>query len=351
LRNGDHPRLLAPPARPHTTHKYESEYLMQTTVVGNYPKIPNRPRPARLRVAINKRDRGEITNEDLARVEDEVTVEVINEQIEAGLDIVTDGQVRWDDDQTYIARRLQGVQIGSLERYLDTNTYYRQPEITGPVAWKSPILVRDFQFAAANSSKPVKAIVTGPYTLAALSLDKHYNSREKLTMALAEAIRNEVQALAAAGAQHIQVNDPVILRNKDDAHIAVKALTLMLDGVSAETGVYTWFGDAAGILPALLDTPTGVIGLDFVAGPANWDALKAVRFDKKLGFGIVDGRNTRLETPQQVADGVKRVSEIVPQDRLYVNPSCGLEYVPRETAFDKLKQMVEGARLAEGVPA
>ncbi len=324
---------------------------MQTTVVGNYPKIPNRPRPARLRVAINKRDRGEITNEDLARVEDEVTVEVIGEQIDAGLDIVTDGQVRWDDDQTHMARRLQGVQIGSLERYLDTNTYYRQPEITGPVSWQAPILVRDFKFAAANSSKPVKAIITGPYTLAALSLDKHYNSREKLTLAFAEALRNEVQALAAAGARHIQVNDPVILRNKDDMHIAARALTLMLDGASAETGVYTWFADAAGVLPALLDTPADVIGLDFVAGPGNWEAFKGVRFDKKLGFGIVDGRNTRLDPPRQVAEAVKRVTDLVPPERLYVNPSCGLEYVPRETAFDKLKQMVEGARLAEGVPA
>lgn len=324
---------------------------MQTTVVGNYPKIPNRPRPARLRVAINKRDRGEITNEDLARVEDEVTVEVIGEQTEAGLDIVTDGQVRWDDDQTYIARRLEGIEIGSLERYLDTNTYYRQPEITGPVAWRSPILVRDFQFASASSSKPVKAIVTGPYTLAALSLDKHYNSREKLTMALAEALRNEVQALGEAGAKHIQVNEPVILQNKGDVQIAAKALTLMLDGISAETGVYTWFADAAGVLPALLDTPADVIGLDFVAGPGNWDTLKSSGFNKTLGFGIVDGRNTRLEPPEQIAEAIKRVSELVPQDRLYVNPSCGLEYVPRETAFDKLKQMVDGARRAEGVPA
>lgn len=324
---------------------------MQTTVVGNYPKIPNRPRPARLRVAINKRDRGEITNDDLARIQDEVTVEVIGEQIDAGVDIVSDGQVRWDDDQTYIARHLQGIEIGSLERYLDTNTYYRQPEITGAISWRGPVLVRDFQFAKEKSSKPVKAIVTGPYTLAALSLDMHYGSREKLTMALAEALRNEVQALADAGAQYIQVNDPVILQNKDDAPMAAKALTLMLDGVSAETAVYTWFGDASGILPALLDTPADVIGLDFVAGPGNWDALRGVRFDKKLGFGIVDGRNTRLDPPQQVAEAIKRVREFVPEDRLYVNPSCGLEYVPRETAFEKLKQMVEGARLASPVPA
>jgi|FLYL01.1.fsa_nt_gi 5-methyltetrahydropteroyltriglutamate--homocysteine methyltransferase len=325
---------------------------MQTTVVGNYPKIPNRPRPARLRNAINRRDRGEITNEELERVYDEVTIEVIQEQVEAGVDIITDGQVRWDDDQTYIARRLRGVEIGSLERYLDTNTYYRQPEIVGPVSWTEPILVRDFLFAREHSPRPVKAIITGPYTLAALSLDKHYNSRDKLAMALAAELRNEVQALVQAGAEYIQVNDPMAVINKDDAPLAARALSLLLDGVAAETGVYTWFGDADGVLPALLDTPADVIGLDFVSrGGRNWEVLRATRFDKKLGLGVVDGRNTRLETPQQVAEAIKRAAELAPLERIYVNPSCGLEYVPRETAFEKLRNMVEGARLLAGASA
>jgi 5-methyltetrahydropteroyltriglutamate--homocysteine methyltransferase len=323
---------------------------MRTTVVGNYPKIPNRPRPARLRNAINRRDRGELTDEELASVYDEVTAEVIQEQIDAGIDIVTDGQVRWDDDQTYVTRGLAGIEIGSMERYLDTNTYYRQPEIVGPVGWEGSALADGFRFAREHSSKPVKGIVTGPYTIASLSLDKHYGNREKLVIALAEALRGEVRALAEAGCDYIQVNDPLIIKDKGDAALAAKALTVMLEGCSAETGVYTWFGSASGVLPALLDTPVDVIGLDFVSGPDNWDAVRS-GFTKKLGFGIVDGRNTRLESPEQIADAVKRITDIVPPERLYVNPSCGLEYVPRETAFEKLKNMVEGARRAEGVPA
>ncbi|TMB98657.1 MAG: methylcobamide--CoM methyltransferase, partial [Chloroflexi bacterium] len=242
---------------------------MRTTVVGSYPKIPNRPRPARLRLAINRRDRGEITDEEVAAVQDEVTLEVMEEQAEAGLDIITDGQVRWDDDQTYVMRALTGVEIGSLERYMDTNTYYRQPEIVGPVSWREPILVRDFQFAKEKSRKPVKAIITGAYTLAALSLDRHYGSRENLALAIAEALRDEIQALDAAGAEHIQVNDPMIVRSKDDVRTIRRTLNSMLDGVSAETGVYSWFGDAKGLLPALLDTPASVIGLDFVQGLDN----------------------------------------------------------------------------------
>ena len=324
---------------------------MQTTVVGNYPKIPNRPRPARLRQAINRRDRGEITNEELARIEDEVTIEVIEEQAEAGVDIISDGQVRWDDDQTHIMRGLGNVEIGALQRYLDTNTYYREAEIAGAVSWREPILVRDYRFAAENSPKPVKAVITGPYTLATLAVDKHYGSREKLAMALAEELRNEVQALAQAGASMIQVNDPVIVFNKGDIDLFCRALTRMLDGVQAETALYTWFGSADGILPALLDLPVDTIGLDFVSGRDNWEAVKSVSFSKRLGAGIVDGRNTRIESLEQIEESIRRLSEVVPPDKIYVNPSCGLEYLPREVAFEKLKIMVQGARLAEGVLA
>ncbi len=325
---------------------------MQTTVVGNYPKIPNKPRPARLRNAINRRDRGEITDAELEAVRVEVTVDVIGEQIEAGIDVITDGQVRWDDDQTYVAGRMKGVEIGGLQRYLDTNTYYRQPEITGDIKFDKPVLAADWKFAQSKSSRPVKAIVPGPYTLAALSLDKHYKSRAKLALAFAEALRGEVDALVEAGCKHVQVNDPVIVFNKDDYAIFADAITRLLGGVKgAETGVYTWFSDCAGILGAMQELPVDVIGLDFVWGKANWDALKGLKFEKKLGFGIVDGRNTRLEPARDIAEAIKRVSDHVPSERLYVNPSCGLEYVPRETAFAKLKVLAEGARLGEGVPA
>ncbi len=325
---------------------------MQTTVVGNYPKIPNKPRPARLRNAINKRDRGELSDAELAAVRDEVTVDIINEHIEAGIDVITDGQVRWDDDQTYIAGRMKGVEIGGLQRYLDTNTYYRQPEITGDIKFDKAVLAADWKFAQSKSNRPVKAIVPGPYTLAALSLDKHYKGRAKLALAFAEALRGEVDALVEAGCKHLQVNDPVIVFNKDDYPVFRDAITRLLGGVKgAETGVYTWFSDCGGILGPMQELPVTVIGLDFVWGKANWEALKGLKFEKTLGFGIVDARNTRLESARDIVEAIKRVSDYVPPERLYVNPSCGLEYVPRETAFDKLKVLAEGARLGEGVPA
>jgi len=319
---------------------------MRTTTVGHYPKIPNRPRPARLRQAIGRLGRGEITAEELARVEDEVTVEVIGEQVEAGLDLITDGQIRWDDDQTYIARRLEGFEIGGLIRYFDTNTYYRQPKVVGPVRWRQPILVRDYEFAGRHSEKPVKALITGPYTLAALSTDAHYGDRRRLVLDLAEALHQEALALAAAGAPVIQVNESAILRHKEDAPLLQEAVAAILEGVDMESALYTWFGDANDILPQLMELPVDVIGLDFVWGPGNWEALKRTVFTKGLGLGIVDARNTKMESVEEIVEQIRRVGEFVPTEKLYVNPSCGLEYLPREVAFEKLKRLVEGVRAA-----
>jgi len=324
---------------------------MLTTVVGNYPKIPNRPRPARLRAAVARFERGEIGQDELRRVEDEVTIEVIQEQVEAGIDIVTDGQIRWEDGQTYFARRMGGFTIDGLIRYFDTNTYYRQPVVTGAVQWRESITAEDYRFAAAHSPQPVKALVTGPYTLAALSANEHYDSFGELVLALAGELRQEVLALEKAGALIIQINEPAILKRKEDFPLFQQALERMMEGVTVEAHLYTWFGDIEGLFPQVLELPFSAIGLDFVMGLANYEIIKRAPFTKKLGLGIVDARNTKLETVEQIVDGIRRVSEVVPLEHLYVNPSCGLEYLPREVAQAKLARMVAGVRRAQEVLA
>jgi len=320
-----------------------------TTVVGHYPKIPNRPRPPRLRMAIARYERGEISREELARVEDEVTLEVIGEQVEAGIDIITDGQIRWEDEQTYFARKLSGFSIDGLIRYFDTNTYFRQPIVEGGVAWREPITVRDWQFAQAHSPRPVKAVITGPYTLARLSQDRYYGSLEGLVMALAEALGQEALALQAAGAPIIQVNEPAILKHKEDFPLLKRALERMLAGVEVERALYTWFGDIDGLYPQILELPVETIGLDFVLGPGNWEVIKRAPFTKKLGLGIVDARNTRLETVDFIVEKAREASKVVPPERLYLHPSCGLEYLPREEAQAKLRRLAEGAKKAREV--
>jgi 5-methyltetrahydropteroyltriglutamate--homocysteine methyltransferase len=322
---------------------------MLTTVVGNYPKIPNRPRPARLRNAINRFDRGEISADELRAVEDDVTREVIDEQVEAGLDLITDGQIRWEDEQTYVARLLRGVSINGLIRFFDSNTYFREPVVEGPLAWTGPITVADFRFATEYSPRPVKAVLPGPYTLARLSRDEHYRSLEKCVMAYAEALNQEALALQEAGAAFIQLNEPAIVKHKTDLPLFLRAIERTLEGVTAERALYVYFGDVDGLYPQVLNLPIDVLGLDFVAGARNPEVLKTAPFTKTLGLGLIDARNTKMESVEQVVEGLRRVQEIVSLDRVRLSPSCGLEFLPREVAQAKLARMVEGARRAQEV--
>lgn len=322
---------------------------MIATVVGSYPKIPNRPRAARLRNAIRRFDRGEITAEDLHRVEDEVTVEVLQEQAQAGLDLVTDGQIRWEDEQTYLAQRLSGVSVGGLIRWFDTNMYYRQPVIEDKISWREPITVRDFQFAVEHGSKPVKPVLTGPYTLARLSVDRAYGSLEGCVTALAEALNQEARALEAAGATLIQFNEPAILQHKGDLPLFQAACRRLVEGLTVETALYLYFGDVDGIYPQLLDLPFDLIGLDFVMGAKNYQVLRRSPFTKKLGLGLMDARNTKLERVEEIVEKIRAVSACVARDEIHVSPSAGLEFLPREMAQAKLVRLAEGVRRAEEV--
>ena len=315
---------------------------MKLTAVGNYPKIAEGPEGQRLRRAIARSDRGEITPEDLARVEDDVTREVIEEQVAAGLDIVTDGMVRWDDGQTYIARNLEGFEATGLLRYFDTNTYYRQPVATGPIRWKGPITVADYRFASGCTSLPVKAVITGPYTLAKLSRSNHHRDLAHLATDLADALRQEVLALESEGMPLLQVDEPAIVRNKEDWALFREVMGRFTQGLKIERLLYTWFGDATG-LEGFFDLPFHGFGLDFVMGPGNFGLLDRFPGDKILGLGIMDARNVRLETVEQISNTIMETSQRVSLDRIHLNPSCGLDYLPRETAIAKLRRMAEGA--------
>jgi 5-methyltetrahydropteroyltriglutamate--homocysteine methyltransferase len=322
---------------------------VKTTVVGNYPKIPDPPAPGRWRTSVEKLQRGEITADALHRVEEEVTAEVLAELDHAGIDVVTDGQIRWEDGQTYFTRGLEGFSINGLQRYFDTNVYFRQPIAVGETKWRGPISVADYQFAAAHSRRPVKPVVTGPLTLAALSRDEFYGNHDQFVMALASSLNHELRALAAAGATVIQVDEPGLLAHRDRFPLFRRAMEVLWDGVTATRALYTYFGHVDGLYPALLDLPIDILGLDFVAGAKNWEVLRKAKFTKQLGLGIVDARNTKIETPEAVATACRRAAEFVPADHLHVGPSAGLEFLPRKVAQRKLEVLAAGAhRFREG---
>ena len=188
---------------------------MQTTVVGSYPKIGGKP-PS-LRAALHRLDRDEITRQELKSVADHVTEEVLQEVAEAGVDLVTDGQIRWEDGQTYFAQRIEGFNIDGLVRYFDNNTYYRQPVVGGKLSAQGTISVGDFKFATEHSSKAVKPVITGPYTLARLSrLGGGYADVASAARDLAAILNQEALALEQAGATIVQFDEPAILKHPED---------------------------------------------------------------------------------------------------------------------------------------
>ncbi len=323
---------------------------MIATSNGSYPKIFDRPKPARVRKAIADFEQGKITKDDLARIEDEVTAEVIDEQIRAGVGMVTDGMIRWSDPLTYFAGKLDGIQITGLLRYLDTNTYFRQPVAEGAVGWKAPVLVRDYEFAKAHSTVPVKMILPGPYTLGRLSLAKN-GTKKQLVMQFAAALNQEAKALAAAGCPLIQFDEPMVLHQKDDYGLFAEALAAAVQGVNCETAVNFFFAAIDPLYPKILDLPVSTIALDFAYHTAkpNLKAIQAAPFTKKLIAGLIDARNTLVEGVDETVELVRVLTETVSPENMAVAPNTSLEFVPRDTAFLKLARCAEVAAKATEV--
>ncbi len=321
--------------------------MVRTTVVGTYPRIGDTHEEQGLRRAIGRRDKGEATEADVHAAERQVVKDVLREQNEAGIDVVTDGQVTWYDSQSHLAGALDGVEIGGLVRYFDTNTYYRQPVITGTVRWKTPVVLEDWQAAQDASRAPVKAVLTGPVTLASLALDRHYRKKRALAEDLALALAEEVAGLRSAGAQHIQVDEPILTRSPEDLSLVADTLdTSALRTGSAELTLATYFGDVAQIYRDLLELPADVIGLDLVQGAKTWTQLTKHGSEKPIGLGLVDARNTKLEDPKAVAARVRVLRDAVNLEPCYLAPSNGLEFLPRETARRKLGILVDAAHRA-----
>ena len=317
---------------------------MITTVVGSYPRLAWEGKPNRLRKAINDYQSQKISAEELKAAEDATAEEVLREQIDVGLDLVTDGQVRWEDNLTYFARRIEGFEINGLVRYFDTNVYFRQPVAVAPVKWSGPMTVEDYRFAVAIGGEKVKPVITGPYTVATLSQDNVYGEKRAFVLDLARIFNRELEALVEAGATFVQVDEPAIVRHKDEFDLFAEAMTILTDVVQATTALYTYFGDMTGVWKESQTLPFDVLGLDCVGGPENLELLLKEGSDRAVALGLLNARNTKLEDVEELLPTLERVSAVVEADRIYLNPSCGLEFLPREQAFRKAERTVEAAR-------
>jgi 5-methyltetrahydropteroyltriglutamate--homocysteine methyltransferase len=314
-----------------------SEVLL-TTQVGSLPK-PDYLLRARSRLA-----RGEISREQLKELELRATREWVQFQNEIGIDVVVDGEQYRGDMVAFFAEEIAGFTRGGLVRSYG-NRYYRKPIITGPVRRTHPITVEWWEYARSLTDRPVKGMLTGPYTIRDWSFDEHYPSRRDAVLALAEAIRDEAVALQEAGARYIQIDEPAVSTRMDELDLAIEALGVVTEPLTVHTVTHICYGDFHNAYPRMLDLPVDQIDLEMTN--SDFDLLERFAehdFTKTLGLGVVDVHSHRIESVDEVVKGIERTLEVVPPERVYVDPDCGLKTRTPEEAKDKLRVVVEGAR-------
>ncbi len=331
---------------------------------GSYPRVGDSPDLQILRRTIAALDRGERTTADVVGAENEMTRHAIVEQVKAGLEVVTDGLIRWSDPISHFAGKLDNVSINGLLRYFDTNFYFRQPVMTGTPTRRGTFVVNDYSFArnalgqirtpqGKAGKLSIKPVLTGPYTLAKFSLFENSEnganrilaSLEARAMAYANALAAEFAALAGAGAELIQVDEPAIVKYPQDWAIFKKALAPLVQardaaakkGRAAELALYVYFHDCVPLYERLVELPVDIVGLDFTYSPKLADLIASAGSPKPLGLGLVDSRNTRLEDPGVIAREVGRLLPRIEGGRAYLGASSGLEYLPRDRAYAKLE--------------
>ena len=314
------------------------------TNAGSYPRIGETPELQQLRRTIAARERKEAGTDALRAADDALVRAALDDQLDAGLDLVTDGQVRWYDPISHLAGKLAGVEINGLLRLFDTNFYFRQPVVRSAVTRREAMIVSEYEFARAHSAKPIKPVLTGPYTLARSSIVTNgaYDNVGALTRGYAVALSLEVEALAKSGAEVIQIDEHAILKQQADLHVLERALAgLAASKGKAKLALHLSFGNPQPLYDRLQALPVDILSLDFTYNPKFVDFVAAAGSGKPLGLGLVDARNTRLEDAGTVARQAERILSRLEASACYLLPSCGLEYLPRDRARSKLKLLAQ----------
>ena len=309
-----------------------------------YPRVGDDANAQRLRRAYARRETGKLTDEGFEEIVGGYVAEVIGEQETAGLDLVTDGLVYWYDLMAHPASRLDGIEINGLVRFFDTNTYVRQPEVVGKVDGVFG-LAAEYKRANTAATKELKAVVTGPYTLARHSIIKSNGNLGSLALSYADALGAELEALGKAGARFVQIDEPSLLKFPGDAELVRNVLKRAVASKGNLTiSLSTYFGDATTLWSELLNMPADVIAVDLQYGPGLVDTILQQGSDRPIALGAIDGRNTKLDDIESVARSVGRVMEALGSrgvDEVHLQPSCGLEFLPRDRAKRKLDRMRE----------
>ena len=335
--------------------------LFPTALVGSYPQpewLIDRARLAeRFPPRVRARELWRIPETLLAEAQDDATVLAIRAQEAAGLDIITDGEIRRESYSNRFATALEGVDIDNPGMALDRSGHPNPvPRVVGRIRRRHPVEVDDLLFLRRHTDRTVKMTVPGPFTMSQQAQIEHYGgSRELAAMDYAEAVNGEIRDLFAAGADIVQIDEPYMQARPDDARAyGLRALNRALEGVRGTTAVHICFGYAAIIhdrpagysfLPELADCSCVQVSIE--TAQSKLDCAVLARLEgKKIILGVIDLADTTVETPETVAARIRRALPYVAAENIVVAPDCGMKYLPRDVAFGKMRAMVEGARIA-----
>jgi 5-methyltetrahydropteroyltriglutamate--homocysteine methyltransferase len=312
-----------------------------TTSVGSLPK-PDYLTQARSRLA-----RGEIDQDELRELGRRATREWVGFQDSIDTDLVVDGEQYRGDMVAFFAEELPGLEIGGLVRSYG-NRYYRKPIATGPVGREHPVTVEWWEYAQSLTDKPVKGMLTGPYTICDWSFNEHYATRKDFVMDLARVIRDEALDLERAGARYIQIDEPAASTRIDELDLVIDAMKLVVQPLHAHTITHICYGDFHKAYPKMLQIPVDQIDLEFANSEYSLlDKFSEDQFTKYIGLGVADVHSHGVEDVDEIAEGIRRSLKYIPPERMFVDPDCGLKTRSEDEAKAKLtniKKAVDSVR-------
>ena len=332
--------------------------LFPTSLVGSYPQpdwlIDRGKLAGRFPPRVRATELWRVARDYLPEAQDDAALLAIRAQENAGLDIITDGEVRRESYSNAFATALDGVDIDNPGTALDRSGHPNPvPRITGPIRRRRPVNAADVRFLRAQTDRTIKVTVPGPFTMAEQAQNDYYPSKEAAAFGYAEAVNAEVADLFAAGADIVQLDEPYLQARPETAkQYGVKVLNAALDGITGTTAVHLCFGYAAIIherpsgysfLPELADSVADQISIETAQSGLDC-AVLADLAGKTIILGVLDLSGPAVETADVVADRVRRALPYVPADRIVLAPDCGMKYLPRDSALGKLSSMTQAAR-------
>jgi 5-methyltetrahydropteroyltriglutamate--homocysteine methyltransferase len=334
--------------------------LFPVTLVGSFPQpewlIDRAGLSSRLPPRVRARELWRIPEPWLDEAQRDATLLAIQAQEEAGLDIITDGEIRRESYSNRFATALEGIDIDNPGTALDRTGHANPvPRIVGPIRRTRPVEVDDVRFLRANTAKTIKITVPGPFTMAQQAQNDFYPGEESAALAYAAAVNEEIRDLFRAGADIVQIDEPYMQARPEKARqYATNAINRALEGIDGTTVVHICFGYAAivhnrpttgySFLPELRECICSQVSVE-TAQP-NLDCSVLAKLDnKKILLGVIDLGDPKVETAETVAARIRRALPFVAAENIIVAPDCGMKYLPRETAIGKMRAMVEGARI------